>query len=158
LLIICGGIGGFLWYFQRQGERQRARQADVQARAASLARARPQNVFVEPTEFPPQTEDYAEARKKFKTKLLREGPAPQRAIPIKLPQGVTELEYASGEFVLKAWVTSAPGPEPEKKPAVLYLHNGFAFGEDDWEQAAPFRQAGYVVMIPMLRGENELAG
>ena len=40
----------------------------------------------------------------------------------------------------------------------MFLHGGFAFGEDDWEQAEPFRDAGFVVMIPTLRGENGLPG
>jgi pimeloyl-ACP methyl ester carboxylesterase len=166
VLVIGGGIGGFLWYSQRRAEMQAARQANMeaarravmQARMGSLARTVFQNVFVAPTEFPPQTEDYAEARKRFKTKLLREGPAPQQPIPIQVPPGVTEINYVSGDLVLKAWVSSAPGPGPEKKPAILYLHNGFAFGQDDWDQAAPFRQAGYVVMIPILRGENGQPG
>lgn len=164
LLVIVGGAGGFLWYFQRR-EMQAARlaemdarQAEMQARAASLPAARLGNVFVPPTEFPLQTEDYAEARKKFKTKLLREGPAPQQPIQIQVPPGVTEINHVSGDLLLKAWVSSDPGPGPEKKPAILYLHNGFAFGQDDWEQAAPFRQAGYVVMIPILRGENGQPG
>src|SRR5262249_26913722 len=34
----------------------------------------------------------------------------------------------------------------------------FAFGADDWQQAQPFRDAGYVVMIPILRGENGQPG
>jgi dipeptidyl aminopeptidase/acylaminoacyl peptidase len=38
------------------------------------------------------------------------------------------------------------------------LHGGFAFGADDWEQAQPFRDAGFVVMTPMMRGENGLPG
>src|SRR6266705_1710638 len=33
--------------------------------------------FLSPTTFPEQTEDYAEARAKFRTRLITQGPAPQ---------------------------------------------------------------------------------
>jgi dipeptidyl aminopeptidase/acylaminoacyl peptidase len=67
------------------------------------------------------------------------------------------VEYLSGNLRLKAWVDH-PQPKAAPRPAVLFLHGGFAFGEDDWEQCQPFRDAGYVVMTPMLRGENGLPG
>jgi dipeptidyl aminopeptidase/acylaminoacyl peptidase len=70
---------------------------------------------------------------------------------------VSEIDYASGDLRLKAWVNRPPADDV-RRPAVLFLHNGFAFGADDWEQAQPFRDAGFVVMIPMLRGENGLPG
>jgi dipeptidyl aminopeptidase/acylaminoacyl peptidase len=112
---------------------------------------------LEPTTFPPQTEDYAEARKKFKTKLLQEKASPQQWEGVEPPPGVTEMEYLSGDLRLKAWVSSPP-EGGGKKPAVLFLYDGFAFGEDDWDQAKPFRDADYVVMVPMLRGQNGLPG
>jgi dipeptidyl aminopeptidase/acylaminoacyl peptidase len=42
----------------------------------------------------------------------------------------------------------------KKRPAVVFLHGGFAFGGDDWEDAEPFAKAGFVLFTPMLRGEN----
>src|SRR5262249_28859121 len=33
-------------------------------------------------------------------------------------------------------------------------HGGWAFGEGDWDDAAPFANAGFVLFVPMLRGEN----
>src|SRR5262249_29615237 len=45
-----------------------------------------------------------------------------------------------------------------KRPAVLFLHGGFAFGGDDWDMPQPYRDAGYIVMIPILRGENGQPG
>jgi dipeptidyl aminopeptidase/acylaminoacyl peptidase len=38
------------------------------------------------------------------------------------------------------------------------LHGGFAFDRDDWAASQPFRDAGFVVLTPMLRGENGQAG
>jgi len=127
LLVVgcCGGLGGLAWF------------------------------AVKPTSFPEQTQDYADARKTFRTKLVRTAPAPQSWEEETPPADAAEVEYTSGPLRLKAWVGPRGGPP---KPAVLFLHGGFAFGADDWEQAKPFRDAGYVVMIPMLRGENGLPG
>jgi formylglycine-generating enzyme required for sulfatase activity/dienelactone hydrolase len=102
-------------------------------------------------------EDYARARAGFQTKLVRKGPAPQGWSPLKPPDGVSEVEYTSGELRLKAWV-NRPADEKRKHPAVLFLHGGFAFGKGDWEQTKPYRDAGFVVLAPMLRGENGQPG
>jgi dienelactone hydrolase len=37
---------------------------------------------------------------------------------------------------------------------LIYFHGDFAFGPDDFEVVRPFVEAGFVVMTPMLRGEN----
>jgi dienelactone hydrolase len=113
--------------------------------------------FLSPTSFPDQTEDYAQARKTYETRLTRQGPAPQAWQRARPGEDVEEVEYQSGNLRLKAWVSSADDVN-KKHSAVLFLHGGFAFGEDDWEQAEPFEDAGFVVMIPMLRGENGLPG
>jgi dienelactone hydrolase len=113
--------------------------------------------FLGPTKFPEQTEDYEQARTHFQTQLLRQGPAPQQWQPERPPPGAQEIEYVSGTLRLKAWVdqgNAAGAP----KPGVLFLHGGFAFGADDWAQAQPFRNAGFVTMVPMLRGENGMPG
>jgi dienelactone hydrolase len=51
-----------------------------------------------------------------------------------------------------------PPNSPGKRPAVIFLHGGFAFGDGDMEMAQPFRDAGFVVVMPVLRGENGQAG
>jgi acetyl esterase/lipase len=104
-----------------------------------------------------QKEDYADVRKRFRSKLLEEGPAPQDEPMHRPPQGVTEVEFASGKLRLKAWVNRPRNDEP-KHPAVLFVHGGFAFGPPDWEMAKPYRDARYVVLVPILRGENGQAG
>lgn len=112
------------------------------------------------TDIPPaspglelQQEDYAQARSQFRTKLLHQGPSPQRSQRVNTPAGVKEIAYAP-DMKLKAWVSPGEG----KRPAVLFLHGGFAFGEDDWEMTKPFRDAGFVVMTPIFRGENGQPG
>lgn len=108
-------------------------------------------------ELPEETEDYAQARQNFQTQLVRQGPAPQEWEHEQPPAGVREVPYLSGNLRLRAWV-NAPPPDGQKRPAVLFLHGGFAFGAEDWEQSKPFRNAGFVVMTPTLRGENGLPG
>jgi dipeptidyl aminopeptidase/acylaminoacyl peptidase len=110
-----------------------------------------------PTEFPEETQPYAEARKTFQTKLVRQGPAPQGWVDEVPPATADVIDYPSGTLQLKAWVDK-PVEGAAPKPAVLFLHGGFAFGDGDWDQPQPFRDAGFVVMTPMLRGENGLPG
>jgi len=105
-----------------------------------------------------QSEDFARARSAFHTKLLRKAPAPQPSGRVHPPFGVAVIEYQSGQLRLKAWTDRLALEAGRKLPAVLYLHGGFAFGEDDWEQAQPFRDAGFIVMTPLLRGENGQGG
>jgi dipeptidyl aminopeptidase/acylaminoacyl peptidase len=104
-----------------------------------------------------QHEDYAAARWRFRTKLLRQGPAPQPWSPVKAPDGAAEVEYPSGDLRLKAWVNRPP-KAGRKRPAVLFLHGGFAFDRDDWAVSQPFRDAGFVVLTPLLRAENGQPG
>lgn len=104
----------------------------------------------------PAVEDYAAARRAFHTKLLRTGPAPQRFEPAVLSPDARQIEFASDGVKLEAWISAKP-PGP-RAPAVLFLHGGFAFGSDDWDMAKPFRDAGFVVMEPTLRGENGAPG
>lgn len=103
-------------------------------------------------------DDYAKARKRFRTNLLRQTGAPQNDPMPTPPQGVTVVEFASGSLRLRAWI-NLPDEHPRRKyPAVLFLHGGFGFGVEDWEMTKPFRDAGYVVLTPMLRGENGQSG
>jgi dipeptidyl aminopeptidase/acylaminoacyl peptidase len=104
-----------------------------------------------------QPDDYAQVRREFRTKLLRNGPSPQRWKAVQAPKDVAVVEYPSGDLRLKAWV-NRPAKVDGKQPAVLFLHGGWAFGADDWEMAEPFRDAGFVVMAPLLRGENGQPG
>ena len=97
--------------------------------------------------------DLAEARRGFTTKLNRRGPAPQEFEEATPPAGVKEVLYTSGELKLKAWLSEDPG-QGKKRPAVVYLHGGWSFAPIDWQDAARFVDAGFVVMMPMLRSEN----
>jgi dipeptidyl aminopeptidase/acylaminoacyl peptidase len=98
-------------------------------------------------------EDLAAARSGFVSKLRVRGPAPQRYQKDRPPAGVKQVEFTSGDLKLKAWVSADAG-DGKKKAAVVFLHGGWAFGAGDWEDAEPFARAGFVLFMPMLRGEN----
>ena len=124
--------------------------------AAETATAQDNRLFA--PEVKVQKQDYAEVRHRFRTKLQRQGPAPQDEPYHKDPLGVAEVEFPSGELRLKAWISPEALEGGTKLPAVLFLHGGFAFGPPDWEMSQPYRDAGFLVMTPMLRGENGQAG
>ena len=96
---------------------------------------------------------YQNERNAFVTELIVEGPAPQYYDEEAPPEGVLEVIYPSGDLELKAWVSDDPG-DGQRHPAVVYAHGGFAFGLSDWEDAQAFADAGFVLMTPMVRGEN----
>jgi Glycogen recognition site of AMP-activated protein kinase/Prolyl oligopeptidase family len=105
-----------------------------------------------------QGEDYAAARAHYRTRLTHQGPSPQRdVIALTAPDYVDVVAYSSGALRLKAWL-SGDRQAQERLPAVLFLHGGFEFGAADWDMAVPYWEAGFVVMAPMLRGENGQAG
>ena len=82
---------------------------------------------------------------------------PSAPTTLLFPQkSVEQVYFPSGDHRLRAWFNRHG--ESEKRPAVLFLHGGWAFGVDDWEMTQPFRDAGYVVLTPILRGENGQPG
>lgn len=105
-----------------------------------------------------QRQDYANLRRQFRTRLVREGASPQQdVIVLRPPEYVDVVEFPSGDLRLKAWM-SGHRSAAHKLPAVLFLHGGFELGAADWDMAVPFWEAGFVVMVPTLRGENGQQG
>jgi dipeptidyl aminopeptidase/acylaminoacyl peptidase len=118
---------------------------------------------IDPKEVPDisvQTQNYADARKEFATKLLTKGPAPfqDHCLDSAPPEGASEVRYKSDSLELKAWINSPAKPSTQKLQAVLFLHGGFCLDSDHWNVAKPFRDAGFIVMIPTMRGENGQPG
>lgn len=110
-----------------------------------------------PDDPPLIVRDYALDRKGFRTRIIKPGPAPEDGDPLTdAPSGARSITYGSGKLELLAW-RSLPLPAG-KRPAVLMLHGGNALGQIHWDLARPYVQAGYVVMMPSLRGENGQAG
>lgn len=100
------------------------------------------------------SEPFLQRRAGFRTKLIRQGPSPQEWKTESPPEGVTEITYPSGDLQLKAWIARPSGSGEEKHPALVYFHGGFAFGAEDFEVCRNFLKEGFVVMTPILRGEN----
>jgi dipeptidyl aminopeptidase/acylaminoacyl peptidase len=97
--------------------------------------------------------DLEKARRAYTSKLTIQGPAPQEYETALPPAGVHEVRYPSGDLELRGWLSADAG-DGQKRPAVVFLHGGFAFGGADWKDAEPFVKAGFVLFMPMLRGEN----
>jgi dienelactone hydrolase len=105
-----------------------------------------------------KAQDYATARQEFRTKLVRRGPSPQPVDDVaRVPARVRLLTYTSGDLELACYVDDEP-VGGAKLPAVLFLHGGCAMGGDDLEMPQPYRDAGFIVMVPVLRGENGQPG
>ena len=102
-------------------------------------------------------EDYALARQRFRTRLLKHGPAPDPAQPLAPPPGARQIRYRSGSLDLVAWISHETGGGASR-PGVLVLHGGNALWQGHWDLARPYVEAGYVAMMPAVRGENGLPG
>lgn len=96
-------------------------------------------------------------RAQFKTKLVARGPAPQPDTALTTPEGYEAVSVPVGSRPLKAWLLRPPATG-RKRPAVVWLHAGFAVTEDDLRLVRPLAAAGFVVFIPSFRGENGNAG
>jgi len=98
---------------------------------------------------------YLARRAEAHTELREHGPSPGKWVELQPPPGVMKIEYPSGELNLAAWVAWPLGvSEYNRAPALVYFHGDFAFGADDFEVVRSYLDAGFVVMTPMLRGEN----
>ena len=100
--------------------------------------------------------DYAVARQSFRTRLTMVGPSPDPAEPLDPPPGAERIAYHSDGLELAAWL-SVPR-SGGSSPGVIYLHGGNVLGSGHWELTQAYREAGYAVIMPALRGENSLAG
>lgn len=128
--------------------------------ASALVLPRMANAFDVPPEPRLITRDYAKVRKRFRTRLLEKGPAPDKYEPLDAPANAEKIFYRSGyggELELAAWVSKYKrGRKP--MPGILFLHGGNAMGLGHWNLMGPYIDAGFVVLMPSLRGENGQAG
>ncbi|UXS00494.1 alpha/beta hydrolase family protein [Agrobacterium tumefaciens] len=109
-----------------------------------------------PEVLPLESQDYAEARRRFHTRLLRKMSAPEKSSPLGTPPGAERVTYRGGpdgSIELVAWLSHYQ-PSKALKPAVLFLHGGNATGDGHWALMKPYWEAGFVVLLPSFRGEN----
>lgn len=105
-----------------------------------------------PSSVPPRA-TFEEARR-TPTRLVRRGPSPQPYEKEPLPTGVEKVQYSSGPLSLQGYYLPPQGAPSGKVPALVYLHGGFAFGNDDLEVPRLFAGAGFAAFVPTYRGEN----
>jgi hypothetical protein len=99
-------------------------------------------------------ESFLARRAAHATVLHTRGPSPGKSQEHEPPPGVLRVTYPSGDLELAAWYALPFGGGAHSSPALIYFHGDFAFKPHDFEAVRPFVDAGYVVMTPMLRGEN----
>jgi dipeptidyl aminopeptidase/acylaminoacyl peptidase len=98
--------------------------------------------------------DLAAERLAFHSKLLWNQPSPQvYQGTLATPPECDDAVYNSGDLRLHAWISKTP-TDGKRHPAVVYLHGNWVFEPRHWECTLPYREHGYIVMTPMLRGEN----
>lgn len=100
----------------------------------------------------PEGVTYSQWREDFETTLTKRTPSPQD-YGVESARNVEQVRYTSGKLKLKAWVQK-PSDTTERRPALVFLHGGFAFGMEDLKVCRPALDRGFVVMAPTLRGEN----
>lgn len=105
---------------------------------------------------PPVATEYAAARAQFHTHLTKHGPAVDGSQPYTMPDDAHAIEYTSDGLALRAWVSRIA--DGKRHPTVLFVHGGAKFGARHWQMTQPFRNAGFVVMMPLFRSENGLPG
>lgn len=98
---------------------------------------------------------YIEDWKEFRTTLIRKEKSFQKAEPLENGRNGFELvEYSSDGMKLKALLKKGGASASDKRPAVVYLHGGFALTYGQLEYTKTFSDAGFVVLAPSWRGEN----
>lgn len=113
-----------------------------------------------PDVLPLERQDYAQARRHFRTHLLRRMAAPEKSSALGTPPGAQRVTYRGGPdgaIELVAWLSHYQ-PSKTLKPAVLFLHGGNATGDGHWALMKPYWDAGFVVLLPSFRGENGQGG
>jgi acetyl esterase/lipase len=101
---------------------------------------------------------YLEVRRAHATVLTEPRKAPELVGYKSPPAGVTEQLYPSGEFKLRAWFDLPPKAPDDDIPAIVFFHGGFALTDEDYKLCKPFLNAGYAVLLPSLRAENDNLG
>jgi dipeptidyl aminopeptidase/acylaminoacyl peptidase len=105
-----------------------------------------------------RSDDYAAARSRFHTSLIRRLPSPDPWHAVEPPAGATSIVFPSNGLELKAWLELPDAMRTTPHATILWLHGGHSFDQGDWDATRPFRDEGYVVLAPMLRGENGQSG
>jgi hypothetical protein len=97
---------------------------------------------------------FNDLKSSYKTQLTKLGESPQAYTNDTPSSGVEAIQYDSNGLKLKAWFARPDKKTSETVPAVIYLHGGFSFGKQDFDDTKEFLDNGFAVMTPIFRGEN----
>lgn len=101
--------------------------------------------------------DFVRMRQRTGTHLKQVGAAPDLYKDPVTREGVRLARYRSDGNELKVWHLMPSHNQlwsPAGYPAVVYVHDGASFSEDELQQARMFSDAGFAVIAPTFRGEN----
>jgi hypothetical protein len=101
--------------------------------------------------------DFLRVRQRIGTHLKEVGPAPDLYKDPTTREGVRLARYRAGGSELKVWHLLPSQNQlwsPAGYPAVIFVHDGTSFSEEELQQARTFSEAGFVVVAPTFRGEN----
>ncbi len=101
--------------------------------------------------------DFLRLRRRIGTHLLHVGPAPDLYKDPTTREGVRLARYRSDGEELKIWHLLPSHNQlwtTNGYPAVIFVHDGTSFSEDELQHARSFSDAGFVVLAPTFRGEN----
>jgi acetyl esterase/lipase len=107
--------------------------------------------------------DLIQARANFTTKLIPNSYHADGSAATPSPEIFSIIHYPSPAGNLVAYLSPDPG-DGKKHPAVLWAHGGFGgignflWDKTDQQDPGAFREAGFVVMTPSWRGENDNPG
>jgi acetyl esterase/lipase len=108
-----------------------------------------------PVAAPAYEHSYADRWKSFETQLIRREKSFQDGDAFDAVENpYEEIEYSSDGMALRALLDTRNIEPGTRKPAVVYLHGGFALDSGELEFTQPFANAGFIVLAPSWRGEN----
>jgi pimeloyl-ACP methyl ester carboxylesterase len=108
-----------------------------------------------PPSAPAETKNLLEAREHFQTRLVNHVARKQN----RLDWGDTDYRLIRYGNDFRAVYFEPKGKGNKKFPAIVWAHNGTGgVSEDLWKMLEPFRRAGFAVMCPAFRGEQDNPG
>lgn len=98
---------------------------------------------------------YLERWNNFETQLINKEKSFQSYEKFDSINGVIRyVTFQSGSYTLKGLLNTKNIDSDTKKPAIIYLHGGFALSLKEMERTKQFTDAGFIVFAPSYRGEN----
>lgn len=101
---------------------------------------------------------YFKKKKYFHTNLITKGEAPQEYENLESTDDAIKVMYPSNGINLQGMIVKKNIDSTKRKPVVVFLHGGFALGEQDWLDCNTFTEQGFIVFTPSYRAENGNGG